>query len=104
MNKYYGKIGFAVTEETVPGVWEEKIKERGYYGDVITNRQRWEPGQSINDNVNVNNQISIVMDPFAFEHLSTIKYLEYAGALWKVTNVEIHSPRLLLSFGGVYNG
>lgn len=32
MAKFYGVIGYAVTEETKPGVWTEKIVERMYYG------------------------------------------------------------------------
>lgn len=31
MAKFYGVIGYAVTEETKPGVWAEKIIERMYY-------------------------------------------------------------------------
>lgn len=34
MAKFYGVIGYAVTEETKPGVWTEKIIERMYYGDL----------------------------------------------------------------------
>ena len=36
MAKFYGVIGYAVTEETKPGVWAEKIIERMYYGDSTT--------------------------------------------------------------------
>ena len=30
MAKFYGPIGYAVTVETRPGVWEEQITERSY--------------------------------------------------------------------------
>jgi hypothetical protein len=26
------------------------------------------------------------------------------GANWKISNVEVHYPRLILTIGGVYNG
>ena len=35
--KYYGKIGYGATEETRPGVYEERITEREYYGEVSRN-------------------------------------------------------------------
>ena len=31
MSKFYGAIGYAVTEEIRPGVWGEKITVRDYY-------------------------------------------------------------------------
>ena len=33
MAKFYGIIGYAITEEIKPGVWTERIIERMYYGD-----------------------------------------------------------------------
>ena len=35
MAKFFGKIGFANTEETSPGIWSGVV-ERPYYGDVIS--------------------------------------------------------------------
>ena len=40
MAKFYGVIGFAVTAETKPGVWEPSITDRPYYGDTIRNTRR----------------------------------------------------------------
>lgn len=101
--RYYGKIGFGLTIETVPGVWLDKLEERYYFGDIVKNVHRWENSQNLNDDINISNQISIIADPFAFSHLTAIKYAEFAGNLWKVTSVEIQSPRLILTLGGVYN-
>ena len=104
MAKYYGMVGYAETRETRPGIWEEIITERPYYGDVIRNARRLENGESIHDNVVINNSISVVADPYAYRHFANIRFIEWMGAKWKVTNVEVQSPRLLFTIGGVYNG
>lgn len=104
MAKFYGIIGYAETVETTPGVWTEVITERNYSGDVIKNTKRWQAGENLNDNLMINNTISIVADPFAYQNFHAIRYINWMGALWKISNVEVHRPRLILSIGGVYNG
>ena len=104
MAKFYGIIGFAVSEETRPGVWTESVKERTYRGALTRTASRWEGTETLNDNVNITNQISIVADPFAYEHFSAIRYIKFLGAYWKVNNIDISYPRLNLTVGGVYNG
>ena len=104
MAKFYGAIGYATTVETVPGVWEERITVRNYYGEVIRNTRRLQSTEYLNDNVDIGNEISIVADPFAMNNFHTMRYVEYMGAKWKVSNVEVQYPRLLLTFGGLYNG
>ena len=105
MAKFFGPIGYAVTTEVRPGVWKDQIEERNYSGDVIRNNSRWTTSSdSTNDDLNVNNQISIISDPFARNNFHTMKYVGYMGAKWKITNVEVQYPRLILTVGGVYNG
>lgn len=105
MAKWYGKVGYSVTKETAPGVWENEDTERNYYGDILQNTSRWMANSdSTNDNLLINNKISIVSDPFADQNFSHIKYCEFMGAKWEVTNVEPQRPRLILTLGGVYNG
>lgn len=104
MAKYYGVIGYAVTAETSPGVWEEQITERSYYGDVVRNSRRIQSSEHLNDNVDISNEISIVADPFAYENFHLMRYAEFMGAKWKISNVEVQYPRLTLTLGGVYNG
>lgn len=101
--KFYGAIGYGVTRETAPDVYGEEIVEHEYYGDVTRNFQRWQSGQTLNDNLELDNVISVVADPFAFEHYSEIRYVVWNGAKWKVKNVEVQYPRLILTIGGVYN-
>ena len=102
MAKWFGKVGYAVTEETEPGIWEETITEREYYGDVISNRFKRQNSSDVNDDINISQIISIVADPFAYQHCSEIIYVEYMGSKWKVSDVEPMFPRLQLTIGGVY--
>ncbi len=104
MAKYFGKIGYSVTQETVPGVWEESVTERSYYGDLIKNTRRYQSADKVNDDLGISNEISILADPYAYENFHAMKYVEFMGAKWKVTNVEVQYPRLILTVGGVYNG
>lgn len=103
MAKWFGKIGYATTAETAPGVWEESIVEREYYGDIVRNSRRLQSGDKVNDDLNISNQLSIVSDPYANENFHAMRYAEFMGAKWKVTDVEVQYPRLLLTLGGVYN-
>lgn len=104
MAKYYGSVGYVDTVETSPGIWEEKAIERNYFGDVLRNRKSFQGSQNLNDNLNVNVQISILADPYAMNHFHAIRYVRWQGNDWKVTDVDVEYPRLLLSIGGVYNG
>ena len=105
MARFRGVVGYAVTGPIEEGsdVWVETITERVYKGDITRNTRKLENGESINDNINVNNMISIVADAYAYQHFAYIKYVTWMGARWKVTNVEVQRPRLILTIGGVYN-
>lgn len=104
MAKFYGKIGYIQSVESEPGYWEEKPIEREYYGDITRNTSRYQNGGQVNDNIVINNILSIVADPYANENFQHIRYVNWMGANWTVTNVEVQYPRLILTLGGVYNG
>lgn len=106
MARFYGEVGYGESVESPEesGVWVDQITEMKYYGDVIRNTRKLESGESLNDDISVGNSISIVTDQFAVEHFFAIRYVRWAGVLWTVTNVEVRSPRLILSLGSVYNG
>ena len=103
MAKFYGVIGYVQTVETKPGVWREVITERPYFGDLIRSTSRYQSASELNDNLNITNEISIVADQFANENFYTMLYVAFMGAKWKITNVEVQYPRLLLTIGGVYH-
>lgn len=103
MAKFYGIIGYGETIETRPGVWDKQITERPYYGDLSKNSRRLQSADKLNDNIVVSNEISIVADPFANQNFHSMLYVEFMGAKWKITKVEVQYPRLILTIGDVYN-
>lgn len=104
MAKWYGKIGYAEgTVETTPGIWEEAIIERSYYGDIIRDTSKYQNSSSINGEVDIANRLSIVADPYAMQNFHAMRYVEFMGVKRLVTTVEVQYPRLLLSIGGIYN-
>lgn len=109
MGRFFGSIGFVRTEETDPenhpGVWEPILTEREYYGDTIRNTHRWDQnGSGVNDNLVLNNTISIVADSYANRNMGAMKYVRWRGERWQITNIEVQRPRLILTIGGLYNG
>lgn len=104
MAKFYGEIGYGASVQTSPGVWEDVITEKHYYGDVIRNSRGLREGEKVNSDLTVGNSISIVADAYANEHFFAIRYIRWAGTLWGVVDVVVESPRLVLRLGGVYNG
>lgn len=103
MGRFYGVIGYAETKQTSPGVFEEIITERNYFGDITRSSRRLESSGGVNDNININNEISIVADPYAIQNIYAMRYIEFMGAAWKVTNAEVQYPRIKLTVGGLWN-
>lgn len=104
MARFYGRVGYGESVEHAEGVWEDEIVEHSYFGDVIRNARNLKEGENLNPDLSVQNSISIVADAYANDHFFAIRYVEWAGALWTVSSVEVQSPRLLLRLGEVYNG
>jgi hypothetical protein len=113
MNRFHGKVGYGETIEVLPGtstpspgsgVWDDVITERAYTGDVVRSSALIQQGDAVNPDISMSVSISILTDDHIIAHYSKIKYVEWAGELWTVTNVEPKSPRLILSLGSVYNG
>lgn len=106
--RFFGKVGYGVSVEDPDqnGVWEDTITERSYYGDVVRNHRRLTTGvqAEINSDLTISNSIEIVADPYALENFFAIRYVEWSGRLWIVTDIEARPPRLILQLGGVYNG
>lgn len=103
MSKYYGVIGYAELIEKSPDVWVEEITERSYSGDLTRNQRKWESGEGLNDNLNIDNVISILADPYAYQNFHKIRYITFMGSKWKIRSVDVQYPRLHLTIGGVYN-
>jgi hypothetical protein len=104
MARFYGKVGYGQDVDKGNGVWETEITERYYSGDEVRNYRRLVEGEKVNNDLTTSTLISIVSDSYANNHFFAIRYVEWAGTLWQVTNVERQSPRLILQLGGKYNG
>lgn len=104
MGRFYGLIGYGEETETSPGVWEDVITELPYTGDTMKISKRNQTTEHLNDNLVVNNEISVVADPFALQNFHSIRFVHWLGTRWKVTSVTVQYPRLVISIGGVYNG
>ncbi len=103
MAKFHGKVGFINTAETDPGVWEETIIERPYFGDMVRTMSQFQSSGGVNDNIAMANSISIIADPYANENFQHMRYVIFMGAKWKISNIEVQYPRIILTVGGVYN-
>lgn len=104
MGKWFGRVGYATPTETSPGVWEDVITERESYGDTVRNMRRLTGAEKLNDNVKINEELSIIADPYAISNFHNIRYVTYMGAKWKVDSVDASQyPRLVLTMGEVYN-
>ena len=95
MAKFYGSVGYADTVETAPGVYEEKIVEYPYYGDLTRNTRQLQSGETLNDDINIANEI---------KNFHKMRYVVFMGEKWKISKVEVGYPRLILTIGGIYNG
>lgn len=102
--KWYGAIGFVKAVEDNPGVWIEQVIEKKYRGDLIRNSRRLQSGEKVNDDINISNSISIVADPYIRENFHAIRYADFMGSKWKITDIEVSYPRLTLTLGGLYHG
>lgn len=103
--KFHGVIGFADYSETSPGVWEETIVEKEYAGDILRRSSKYSASQSINDNLTLSMQLSVIVNPYLMTNFPQAKYVVYGGKKWKITSIEDDDsgrPRKILNIGEVY--
>jgi len=104
MTRFFGKVGYATSVKTAPGVWETIPKEVNYYGDVLRNTRYFAQGDSVLGQVSFQTRISVLADAYALENYMDIRYVEMAGVLWTVESVTEERPRLVLLLGDKYDG
>lgn len=104
MAKFYDAIGYGEAQEVDPGVYEDVITERKLYGDVLADTRQMREGGQVNQDLAINNSISVNADAYAYQNILKIRYIRWLGAYWNVTNVEVKTPRIILRMGGLYNG
>ena len=106
MARFSGAIGYYSGEliEASPGVFKEGIVERTYKGDITRVTRKLDLPDSVNGDIQVNNMISILADPYAFKNFFNIRYILWNGVRWVVNTVEVNRPRLVLYIGSEYHG
>ena len=104
MAKFYGMIGFSEEVELRPGVYDEAIVERPYYGDIKQALRRYNEREEVVGEVTIGNRIEVLADGYALDHIFNMRYVEWQGVRWTVGTAEVKAPRLVLSLREVYNG
>lgn len=100
--KFSGMIGFIKTEETSPDVYTPKYTERHYMGDVLKNARKWSDKNEVNDDLNIQNRISIMADHYMNDNIGYMKYVVWNKMKWKITDIELNYPRITLTLGGLW--
>lgn len=102
--KFFGAIGYALQVDSGTGIVTDEVVEKKYRGDVLTNNRRYQSGDKVNDDIELDNSISIVADAYAYSNLGFMKYVVLDGVAWKIKSFSISRPRIVLQIGEVYNG
>lgn len=105
MAKFYGKIGYVISKEDEhrPGIWVDEVVERKYHGNMNRIINNVQPNDKMIKDIHLNMELEILADGFASQNFAYIRYVEYMNSKWEVTSVTVRRPRLVLTFGGIYN-
>lgn len=102
MSRFSGKLGFVMTQETEEGVWLENHVEIPAKGTIRSLYVRNDNASSVNTNLRLTNEISILLDSKIQTYLETLRYVVYKGSKWEVQSVGVAYPRLTINLGGLY--
>jgi hypothetical protein len=106
--KWHGNIGFETQVEVSLGpgkatVWRPEIIPRHYYGDISRTNKRYDHDEKVNNDISINNQFSVVADPYARDNWFNMRWIEWLGRKWMITDVQVEPPRLTINIGGEYH-
>lgn len=106
MAKWSGRIGFVTTSEDPAGsgIYKQVVTIKNASGDVRQVTKRWQTEDKVNDDVTVNNSISIVASPYVMENFYAIRFVSFMNQWWSVNSVTMDYPRMTLEIGGLYHG
>lgn len=102
MSRFSGKLGFVMTRETEEGVWLEDVVEIPVKGTIRSLWVRNDNNASVNTDLRLTNEISVLMDTKIKTHLETLKYVVWKGSKWEVQSIDVNYPRLTINLGGLY--
>ena len=100
-----GVIGYGEQTKIRPGVVEDVIIEKKFRGETVRPPSSGhDEGGKVNDDLKVGVTLSIVAGAYHSTHVHAIRYITWQGKRWKVANVDVAHPRLIMRLGGLYNG
>lgn len=102
MSRFSGKLGFVITRETEEGVWLEDVVEISVKGTIRSLWVRNNNNASVNTDLRLTDEISVLMDTKIKTHLETLKYVVWKGSKWEVQSIGVNYPRLTINLGGLY--
>lgn len=102
MSRFSGKLGFVMTRETEEGVWLEDKIEIPVKGAIRSLYIRNDNNASVNSNLRLTNEISILLNSKIQTYLETLKYVVWKGSKWEVQSIGVNYPRLTINLGGLY--
>lgn len=103
MPRFSGDIGFSIEQyESSPGIWIDRMEVRHMTGEILSFIRSNQNDNNINDTLRLNNKFSIIADAFTLNNIMNIRYITYMGVKWKITNVDVQRPRLILTVGGIW--
>lgn len=102
MSRFSGKLGFVMTRETEEGVWLEDKIEIPVKGTIRSLYLRNDNNSSVNTNLRLTNEVSILLDSKIETYLETLKYVIWKGSKWEVQSIGVNYPRLTINLGGLY--
>ena len=105
MARYKGRVGFVIPiDDQFTGIVHDDAVEKIFFGKVLEHSRKWQTSDTVTDDLHLGNQIAITGNDYAFKYASAIRYCEYMGGFWKVTDMKIKGREIILTLGGVYNG
>lgn len=106
--KFAGTIGFWIDDvEVEPSVYESKMEEKPYTGDLIKDTRRWaDRGNRVNSTFELNNRIKIFADMYMNRNWQNIKYVKFKGndTPFTVSSIDLDYPSITITIGGRYDG
>lgn len=102
MSRFSGKLGFVMTRETEEGVWLEDKIEIPVKGTIRSLYVRNDNNSSVNSNLRLTNEVSVLLDSKINTYLETLKYVVWKGSKWEVQSIGVNYPRLTINLGGLY--
>lgn len=100
-----GVIGYGEQTKIRPGVVDDIIVEKKFRADVVRPPGSGpEEGGKVNDDLKISVTLSVVAGAYHAKHVHNIRYITWQGERWKVSNVDVNHPRLIMRLGGLYHG